>query len=328
MEEPQKNILETALEHLKGGLAPQDLIVAENYDIAAPTLAHYVVPEGMKTVDLSDAFDRTATKLQPWRRTGTARMLDLASLIAWAKRYKGETSALFANTGKEPGLTCIADYFGEGAPVIDHSTRDPNASHCKHRATYAFPLSEEWKIWSGISGRALNKAEFGEFIENNAKDLLDPTPALLSGGTLSTRALEPWEERMIDVAAQLQGRFGQYATLMQMARHFQVNEVSNIETRLNRDTGETSVQFLNEHQQPDGQALSIPNLFMVAIPVFDRGAAYRLAVRFRYRKAGADVKFIMSLYNPDVALDDALEEALTTAEAETGLPLFRGHPEA
>lgn len=327
MDEPQKNILETALEHMSTNAEPRPILTASSDLQDAPEMHIAALPDNMRPHDFSAQIDALATKLQPWRRTGTAKMLDLASLISWANRNKGETSAMFANTGKEPTLTCIADYLGEGAPVMDHHSRDKKASHCRHRATYAFPLSVEWKTWMEVSGVALSKAQFGEFIENNAKDLLDPTPALLSGGTLSERKLEPWEERMIDVAQQLQGRFGQYTTLVKMAREFQVNEVSNITTTLNRDTGESSVQFLNEHQQPDGQALVIPNLFMVAIPVFDRGAAYRLAVRFRYRKAGQDVKFIMSLYNPDVAMDDALEEALSQAEAETGLPLFRGIPE-
>ena len=324
MDEPQKNIVETVLDRVAGISTPQTMLTTASEAQDTPELGIIALHQDMRPHDLTPQIDAIATKLQPWRRTGTAKMLDLASLIAWANRNKGDTSALFANTSKEPSLTCIADYLGAGAPVIDHFTRDPAASHCKHRATYTFPLSDEWKIWSSVSGKALTKAEFGEFIENNAKDLLDPTPALL-GSAHGER--EPWEDRMIGVAAQLQGRFGQYATLVKMAREFQVNELSNITTTLNRDTGESSVQFLNEHQQPDGQAMTIPNLFMIAIPAFDRGAAYRLAVRFRYRKAGQEVRFIMSLYNPDVALDDALEEALDQARAETDLPLFRGIPE-
>jgi|GEM_PF-659949 len=323
MDEPQKNIVETVLDRMAGISTPHTMLTTASEAQDTPELGIIALHQDMRPHDLTPQIDAIATKLQPWRRTGTARMLDLASLIAWANRNKGETSVLFANTGKEPSLTCIADYLGAGAPVIDHFTRDPAASHCKHRATYTFPLSEEWKTWSAISGKAMTKAEFGEFIENNAKDLLDPTPALLGSGRGETEA---WEDRMIDVAAQLQGRFGQYATLVKMAREFQVNEVSNITTTLNRDTGESSVQFLNEHQQPDGQALTIPNLFMIAIPAFDRGAAYRLAVRFRYRKVGQDVRFIMSLYNPDVALDDALEEALEQPGRKPTCPCSAASP--
>ncbi|WP_333826879.1 DUF2303 family protein [Pararhodobacter sp.] len=291
-----------------------------------PQMLQVAIPDGMTRADLTADLDKLATKLQPWRRTGTARMSDLDSLIAWANRNKGETSALFATTGDSPALTCIADYFGQGAPVIDAIGRDPMASHMLHRATYAFPLSQEWKIWKAISGKAMNKAEFGEFIEANAKDLLEPTPALL-GDYLGDRVLEPWEERMITVAQQLGGRFGQYQQLIGMAREFTVNEVSNLTTTLNRDTGESSIQFLDEHQQADGQPIRVPNLLMIAIPVFDNGAAYRIAVRFRYRKAGQNVNFYLSLHNPDVCMRDAVDEGFEKAVEETGLPLFRGAPE-
>lgn len=292
-----------------------------------PAVAHAAVPDGMHHVDLTRQIDDLATKLQPWRRTGTAKLTDIASLIDWANRHKGPTSALFADTGETPSLTCIADYLGAGEPIMDAISRDPKASHMRHRAVYAFPLSPEWKLWNAVSGNLLDGAEFGEFIEANAKDFLDPTPALLAGAA-PEGGVADWERQMLDIVRQLQGKFGQYATLMQLARSFDVYEISNVKATLNRDTGESSIQFVNEHAQPDGQPITIPNLFMVAIPIFENGAAYRIPVRFRYRKAGAGVKFIIQLHNPDIYLRDAVDEALALATEQTELPLFRGRPEA
>jgi len=312
------------IKNAAGPAAPRD-ILDKTSALASPGALHVAVPESMKVVDLTKAVDDLATKLQPWRRTGTAKMADLDSLILWANRHKGSTSALFAKVGEAPSLTCIADYIGAGEPVIDASTRDPNASHMRHRAVYPFPLSREWKLWNGISGRALDKAEFGEFIEANADDLLEPTPALL--GVRTDEILESWEARMIETARQLQGRFGQYGELVRIAREFTVNEVSNLTTTLNRDTGEHSIQFLDQHQQPDGSPVRLPTLLMIAIPVFENGACYRIVVRFRYRKMGQHVKFFLSLHNPDVCLRDAVQEALDRAVEGTGLPLFRGEPE-
>lgn len=321
----EQNILETAIEQICKGRVPTDLLTLtpEGNQPAAHLIA---VPNDMTVRDLTPEIDKLLTKLQPWRRMGTAHLSDIDSLIAWANRNKGDTSALFADTGEKPRLTCIADYLGAGAPVIDPSDRDPKASYMQHRGTYAFPMSPEWQTWTNISGQPLSGAELGEFVEANAKDLLEPTPNLLNG-TPGARGVEDWEVRMIDIARQIQGRFGQYQTLIQLARNFQVNEVSNVQASLNRDTGESSIQFLNEHQQPDGSAVQIPNLFMIAIPIFEHGAHYRIPLRFRYRKAGAAVKFIFTLHNADVCLRDAVDEALAKAQSETGLPLFRGSPE-
>lgn len=301
----------------------QDIVIDAYADSLNTPVAHVIAaPNDVQTIDLTEQVDRLATKLQPWRRTGTAQLSDLGSLIDWANRHKGDSSALFAETGAQPRLTCIADYLGAGAPVMDHHSRDPKASHMRHRAVYPFPLSPEWKAWTAISGEALEGAEMGEFVEAHAADLLDPTPAMLAGGEV-----EGWEADMMEVAHKLQGRFGQYQDLLRLARNFQVNEVSNVTATMNRDSGESSLQFLNEHQEPDGSPVSVPTLFMILIPVFEHGAAYRIPLRFRYRKAGARVKFFFSLHNADIYLRDAIDHALAEAVEKTNLPLFRGTPE-
>lgn len=326
MTDTPKNILETALETVAKAKPPAPLLQVSADEMDTPVIAAHAVPKDMEVRLFTSEIEALATKLQPWRRTGQAALDDLASLIAWANRHKGPTSALFANIGDKPALTCIADYLGAGAPVMDAHSRDPAASHMRHRATYAFPLSDEWNLWTKISGQSLDMAPFGEFIEANAKDFLEPTPAIIESKP-GMHGIEDWEVRMIEVARQLQGRYGQYATLMRLARNFQADEVSNITATINRDSGESSIQFLNQHQQPDGTPVQIPNLFMILIPVFKHGAHYRIPVRFRYRKSGPKVMFSISLHNPDICLRDAVDEALATATAETSLPLFRGKPE-
>jgi hypothetical protein len=318
-----KAIFADILGSITGAGKSQQLILTPPEEVPVAHVA--VVPANMQRIDLTDAMDKINTKLQPWRRTGTAHMQDLASLIAWANRNKGATSALFANVSDKPSLTCIADYHAEGAPVIDHITRDTKASLCSHRAHYAFPLSREWQLWNAISGKGLGKADLGEFVEANAKDMLTPSHALTNG--ISDK-MEPWERDMHLVAQQVRGRFGLPDTLINLSRRFEVTESNNISTTRNPDTGEATFNFINPHQQPDGSPISIPNLFLVALPVFDNGAVYRLPVRFRYIKSGAEVKFFLTLHNPDVYLRDAIQIALDDAEKATGLPLFLGSPEA
>lgn len=290
----------------------------------SPQMRVVAIQDNMREIDLSDRLDKLETKLAPWRRTGTAQMQDLESLIAWANRNKGDSSALFATVSATPSLTCIADYHHSGAPVTDHISRDPTASHCRHRANYTFPLSQEWVIWTKQSGGLMNKAELGAFVEANAKDMLTPSAALIN----NTDQQEAWERNMQLVAQAVRGRFGTPDTLINLSRRFEVNETSNITTSRNPDTGETSFTFVNQHQQPDGSPVQIANLFLIALPVFENGALYRLPVRFRYQKSGAEVKFALTLHNPDLALRDAVEEALTEAKEKTSLPLFRGTPEA
>ncbi|WP_235451331.1 DUF2303 family protein [Gemmobacter sp. LW-1] len=315
----------TMISNFIAGLAkPQALGEFPSKELDTPRMMMTAVPDGMRQVDLSGLYEAAATKLQPWRRTGTAKMQDLQSLIDWANRNKGETSALFATVSDAPSLTCIADYMAAGSPVLDHHSRDPAASHCRHRAHYAFPLSREWKLWTAISGKAMEKAELGNFVEENAKDFLAPSPALVNGGG----KLEDWEKAFELIAQQVRGRFGSVDALITLSRQFEVNETMNLKATRNPDTGESSFVFINEHQQPDGNPIQIPTLFIIALPVFENGHFYRLAVRFRYQKQGSALRFFLTLHNPDIAMRDAVEGALDTATTETGLPLFRGQPEA
>ena len=285
------------------------------------------LPEKRRVEDLTGSIRQAAEYLKPARRKGTARLADLNSIIAWANRFKGETSALFANPDMAaPTLTCIADYHAEGPvdPITNHG--DPSARHCHHRAVYDFPLSDEWKAWMAISGEALKKNDLGEFIEAQAKDIMDPTPAILKGNISDKN--QPWENRLIETAQKIEGRYGQLTHLLGMSKQFQIHETSNLTVKTNRDSGEQEIQFVNEHKTPDGKPISIPNLIIIAIPVFQGGAPYRMPVRFRYRKFGGEICFTLTIYNPDKAFKASFEEATDTAVTETDLPIFMGTPES
>lgn len=291
----------------------------------APHLA--TLTEKRRVEDLTKYHREAAEYLKPARRRGVAHLHDLASLVDWANRFKDANSVLYANPDMDkPTLTCIADYHLEGPADPTAPGGDPRARHGAHRAIYDFPLSEEWKAWTRVSGNPLGKDEMGEFIEANAKDIMDPTPAVL-GGKESDKN-EPWENRLIQTAQKIEGRYGQLTQLLAMSRRFQVFEKSDLTVATNRDTGEAEIQFLNEHKGADGKPLNVPNLIIIAIPVFLNGAPYRMPVRFRYRKQGGEVRFLLSVYNPEKAFEAAFDEAVKDAQDETLLPTFMGTPES
>ena len=103
------------------------------------------IPEKRRIEDVTDKIQRAAEFLKPARRKGTARLSDLQSLIDWASRFKGDTTALFAQPNMAaPTLTCIADYHAAGPIDATSPSGDPSARHCHHRAVYDFPLSDVW----------------------------------------------------------------------------------------------------------------------------------------------------------------------------------------
>ncbi|MDP2495891.1 DUF2303 family protein [Shimia thalassica] len=274
--------------------------------------------------NITDEQRRAAEVLAPWRRTGTAQLKSLDSLITWTNRNKGATSMLFANPDQtKPSLTCIANYHAGGAPAAQ-GEKDETASHCDHRAVYDFPVSKEWQLWNEISGEPMSSDQLANLIEDNIKDIVDPTPALLG----DVEAQTEWERRLIEVAAKFEGKFGTVTQLIRMSREFTVNESSDLTAKVNRDTGEQTFQFKNEHKDEQGAPIKIPTLFLITIPVFEMGAVYRLPVRFRYRKSGPKIMFTLTLHDPQKAFDDAFNEACNEASEQTELSLLVGTPES
>lgn len=316
------NIAQTMRDTVEDLALPVELDSAPHFVFGEPVL--YSQPASRRIEDLTKYHREAAEFMKPARRRGTAQLATLDSLITWANRFKGPNSVLFADTDpKQPKLLCIADYHLEGPASID-GDGDPTARHLSHRGAYSFPLSPEWSAWIGIKDKPLDKDEFGQFIEDNLKDILDPSPYLLTG---SGEAAE-WERKLYQIAATMDGRFGQVIQLVQLSKTLQIYETSNLAVTTNRNTGESAIQFQNEHKDAEGQPLRVPDLFLIAIPVFKGGAIYRIPVRLKYRKSGATVKFMMSPHDADRAFDDAISEAIKAAADATELPLMEGKPEA
>lgn len=324
VEDTRKNIAETvaAIMEDRAEVASVDLELSGGALLETPFLLS--VPQGRKIEDFTDKVRTALAHMQPHRRTGTDTLHSLQSLTDWANRFKGDGSVFFADqdrTGGKPSITCIADWHHQGAATIDIETGDPTARHADHRAVYAFPTSKEWAAWDAQSGQKMGSVEMGNFLEDRILDVLDPPPHFNSGGDMTEN-----DKRLIEIAAKIGTRYGTAQQLMTMAKDFVVNESSNFGLQRDNTSGEMRLMTVSEHRDADGKTIQVPGLFLIAIPVFDGGPAYRLPVRFQYRKQGATVVFFLTIHDPQRALDDAFNEAVETATATTGIPVFRGKP--
>ena len=245
-------------------------------------------------------------RAQPVRRTGTAVLTELDSLIAHVNRFKDADTALFANDNRSsPSITAVIDYHRAGA--------DSEPRFGQHRAKFAFPLSDEWKAWTGANKKTMRMIEFAAFLEDRIIDVLE-------GG----------EELPADMARFVKAIGGNIASptrLMEIAVGLKVNEKSAVGETVNLSSGEGEISFVSQHTDGSGKPLKVPNLFLVGVPVFKGGPAYRIAVRLRYRKADGGLMFWYEMWREDRIFDDAFSEAVTKARDETGLPVFMGAPE-
>ena len=89
------------------------------------------------------------------------------SLVEYVNRFKGGDTLLFADISAN---TIVA--------LVDYHAKD-KAANVAHRAVLTLPFSEEWRLWTEISGRLKAQLEFARFIEENAADIRAPEAAEL-----------------------------------------------------------------------------------------------------------------------------------------------------
>lgn len=270
-----------------------------------------LIPTGMKVENLGPIVE--ATRMAPIRRKGTAKLASIASFIDHANRFKDADSIVYAEPDQlaekpKPRLLSVLDYHragGEGDPRWG-----------VHRGLYEFPLSEEWRAWMAADGKTLEQAHFAEFIEDRIGDVL-PSPD----------AVDP-ADNLARIMREFQTTFATPAKLMELSRGLKINEVSQVANVVNLSSGEGQISWTSEHQDAQGQPMKVPGAFLIAIPVFFAGPAYRIPVRLRYRKAGQKIVWTLLLYRPEITFRHAFDEAVELVAEQTKLPVLHGTPEA
>ena len=288
---------EAASDHLRGEI----VTISDPRD---GTNAPAILGDGIHVISPRE-FDQY--RIRPTRREGAATHTRLDSFIDHVNRFKGENSAVFAvDNMAGPKLTAIFDYHPSGYAS--------DAENMKHRAVYSFPLSDEWQAWSGANGKAMAMSDFASFLEDHIVDVTTDKPK---------------SDAAKDFLAKTGGNLASPSKLIEIARGLQVNEASTLREARNLSSGEAEVVFQSEHLDANGNKLTLPNAFMICIPVFARATVFdQILARFRYRKSGTGLVFWFDLWRPDLVFEHAFTEACDLVKKETALPLFVGNPEA
>ena len=283
-------------------LGAVELVAVEAPDGRKAVLAS--VPKGRTLQDVSDRFDAFAD--HPKRPTGTHQVSSLASFLKVVERFEVPgRSVVFADpTG--PSMTAIFDWHGDQPGFL------------RHKAEYEFPLSDEWKVWTKKNGFRFGQQDFAEFLEDRIFDVMDAPD--LDAGT---------SKKADDVLAELSRKLGgaKFATvqeLLTLSRGLEVHVKSTVSQHNKLQSGEGEILFKSEHRDQQGGKLVVPNLFLIAIPVFLEGAKYRIPARLRYRVGQAGVEWFYDLHGLDRIFKAAFDEAVHEVEGEVKSTVLRG----
>jgi len=277
-------------------------------DISEPakgTAQVLLVPNGMNAVSINEYLDKNL--LLPKRRKGTIKTQRLTSFNDVTNRFKNESSAVFAAaTVSEQvinaSVTTILNYHPANGVNTD-------AQHGDHRVEYNFPVSKELLFWLSNNGKAMTQADFALMLEERINEM-----------TVATDA-----DR--DAILNLSPKFAEPLEILELSKRLTIYSEEATVQSVNLSSGEKEIRFSSEHKDAQGKPVKVPDFFMIRVPLFTGEKEHRIAVRLRYRKAGAGVLWYYDLYRLDVVFQTAFEQALEAVKKETGLPLFLGSPE-
>lgn len=214
----------------------------------------------------------------PRRTVRTVTAWELSGLIGYVNRFKTDQSALYCTSDKAPSVT---------ARIDDHQKDRP--AHAGHLCEFPCPVTEEWSRWTGASGKQMNHQQFAEFMEDNLRDIVEP-----SGASFMTAITNLTVQR-------------------------------NVEFKSGTRLSDGQVQFAYiESDGTQGQAV-VPQKITVGLPIF-MGVPKRYAidarVKYRLDKEGKLVLWF-ELDRPDLSRAAAYAELLAAITEQTGLPIHK-----
>jgi hypothetical protein len=123
------------------------------------------------------------------------------------------------------------------------------------------------------------------------------------------------------------GKIADQLEMITLSKGIKINESAQAVQQVDLQSGEGTLVYQTEHKDGSGNKLEVPPLFLIGIPVFERGTMYRLAVKLRYRLREGKVAWRADLHRPDKVFEHAFDQACGEVRAKTTLPLYHGSPE-
>jgi len=238
---------------------------------------------------------------KPIRRTGSKEFATAESFIKYVNEFKSKESAIYLSRqfGKN-SFTALMRAIFNGNPAGEDMTA---AGFEDFQALYPLPVSVELQSWLKLNGEPMGQAQFSEFLED-----MMPSIAL------------PGDEDLPPID---RAKFAEPLQLLELSRSLEVATNEQFASSQRLSSGEVDLTFTVEHQASvKGQKITMPEWFMIRLPIFDKGKLYNFAVRLRFRKVGTDLKFFYVLYRANDVFSEAIDEAGSEVAEKTALRLF------
>lgn len=228
----------------------------ENYDlieVAQTAVDPYLVDTGLyitrdnNTIDLRAELE--TQQAHPNRKTGNRTVTDVDSLIGYIAKHGLPQTELWGNadTGTIRAVINAHNDSGTGGGNDGHGV----AEWGDHTATLQLRHTPDWNEWTSRDGKLMRQTEFAEFIEDHLPNFVTPSGA----------------------------------DMLELAQTFQATTRVDFDSSQRLKSGETQIAYAEHTDAKAGKkgSIAIPDTFTLGLQVYERGDAYKIDARFRYR---------------------------------------------
>lgn len=159
-----------------------------------------------------------------------------------------------------------------------------------HTAKLTLRGDPAWKAWNDIDGRSIGQVGFAEFLEDHLREIAEPDGA----------------------------------AVLEAASNLQAKKNVEFESGINLTNGAVQLRFLETVESKGKGMLTVPDHFVLSLPVYEFGDPVRLDVRLRWRIQEQKLSFVVKLDRPDLAQKEAFAAVMAAVEGQLGFKPLLG----
>ena len=174
--------------------------------------------------------------------------------------------------------------------VIDYHQKD-EAGHLLHVASWPLQFAEEWKRWTGASGKMTAQFEFARFLEENAAEVVAPSGA----------------------------------DLLSIARDLQAVRKADFKQAVRLDNFDTAFQYVEETTaKSKSGAIEVPTRFKLSLPVYYGEPAVEAYAFLRWKISDGGLTLGYELHRAEFIRQSILRQIAVELADQTGVPVHLG----
>lgn len=273
----EQNLIETA----------RDVIAASMQPSVVGKTPIVVLPDNHHLASLDDYL------LEPTRKTGTAALHTVDSLIAYVNDHKRPESRIFIDADYESGRIACTAVIDEHRPGAAEA-----AGWRQHRAEFTPRRTTAWKEWLSNNKNKMSQQGFGNFLEYRLNDIVAPDGTQYPAG----------------------------AAVLEFALNLAESKKVHFRQGTNLQNGNIQLEFIADDDDQTKGRLEAFRAFCLGLQPFQDADAYQVEAKLRYRITNdGGLHLWYELQQPEKVLEAATRDIVTKiVEGCPDVPILHG----